>query len=236
MQGTSNYVKKLIPTTLPTHTPSNKRLRLQCKRQGGPDAAIEKSTPFQPQQLQSLHVSLRHAIYYIYIFLLDAPHKEHWGGRDGTISILRKKLRLPQHTRRKIRRTLSKILECMVNAEPFDGTLGKSTGRPILINSGSTEEELIANWMEQHLGFRMTTMLVNEHRREEGKERVGVSAVMNAFYRLAPKITIIEKVQSGGLNAGWMNASHNIAKQMQVMLGRITDDEIMTDDEGKLTR
>ena len=82
----------------------------------------------------------------------------------------------------------------------------------------------------------MTTMLVNEHRIEEGKERVGVSAVMNAFYCLAPKITIIEKVQSGGLNAGWMNASHNIAKQMQVMFGRITDDEIMTDDKGKMTQ
>ena len=79
MQGTSNYVKKPIPTTLPTHTPSNKRLRLQCKRQGGPDAAIEKSTPFQPEQLQSLHASLRHAINYIYIYLLDAPHEEHWG-------------------------------------------------------------------------------------------------------------------------------------------------------------
>ena len=46
----------------------------------------------------------------------------------------------------------------------------------------------------------MTAMLVNEHRGEEGKEQVGVSAVMNAFYCLQTKINVIEKVQSGGLN------------------------------------
>ena len=87
--------------------------------------------------------------------------------------------------------------------------------------------------MQSHAGFRMTTLLVNEHRREEGKEKVSTSAVMSAFYRLEPKVSIIEKVQSGGTNKGWMDASYNVAKQMQVMLGRITDDEIMTNDKGK---
>ena len=233
MQGTSNYVKKTTSTTPATHPPSNKRLRLQHKRRGGSDATIAKFAPTEPSELQSQHVSLRHALYYFYVYVLDAPHKNHWGGKDGTISILRKKLKLPPHTRRKIHRTLSNILDCLADGSPFDGSLGKTSGRPVLITSGSTEEELVANWMEQHLGFRMTTMLVNEHRREEGKERVGVSAVMTAFYRLSPKITIIEKVQSGGLNDKWMHASYNIAKQMQVMLGRITDEEIMTDDKGK---
>ena len=86
--------------------------------------------------------------------------------------------------------------------------------------------------MESHLGFRMTTMLVNEHRREEGNEQVGVTAVMNAFYRLKPKINIIEKVQSGGLKQGWIDASDNIAKQMKIMLGEMTEDEVMTDQTG----
>ena len=52
---------------------------------------------------------------------------------------------------------------------------------------------------------------------------------MNAFYRLQPKVNIIQKVQSGGLNQAWMDASYNIAKQMQIMLGRISEDEVMTD-------
>ena len=56
-----------------------------------------------------------------------------------------------------------------------------------------------------------------------------MSAVMNAFYRLQPKVNIIQNVQSGGLNQAWMNASYNIAKQIQIMLGRISEDEVMTD-------
>ena len=56
-----------------------------------------------------------------------------------------------------------------------------------------------------------------------------MSAVMNAFYWLQPKVNIIQKVQSGGLNQAWIDASYNIAKQMQIMLGRISEDEVMTD-------
>ena len=86
--------------------------------------------------------------------------------------------------------------------------------------------------MKSHLGFCMTTMLVNEHRREEGNDRVGVTAVMNAFYWLKQKINIVEKVQSGGLKQGWIDASYNIAKQMKIMLGEMTEDEVMTDQTG----
>ena len=88
--------------------------------------------------------------------------------------------------------------------------------------------------MEAHVGFRMTTLLVNEHRKEQGEERVSVSAVMSAFYHLQPKITIIEKVQSGGYNQNWKDASYRVAKQIQIMLGKLTDDEIMTDKEGTM--
>ena len=42
-------------------------------------------------------------------------------------------------------------------------------GRKCEILTGSQEETLLANWMEQHCGFRMTTLLVNENRRQEGK-------------------------------------------------------------------
>ena len=59
-------------------------------------------------------------------------------------------------------------------------------GRKTSILPGSQEEPLIANWMESHVKFRMTTTLVNEHSREEGKDRVGLSAVMSTFYRLSP--------------------------------------------------
>ena len=55
---------------------------------------------------------------------------------------------------------------------------------------------------------------------------------MAAYHRLAPKINVIQKIQSGGNNQGWIDASYNITKQMQIMLGELSDEEIMTDREG----
>ena len=61
------------------------------------------------------------------------------------------------------------------------------------IKAGSIEEEMIANWTEEGLGFRLTTMFLNEHLKEEGHEEIGVKSVYNAFNRLNPLITKIKK-------------------------------------------
>ena len=201
MQGSSSYIKKSSlssppPTTAPAHPPSVKRQRVHYKRQGSHHIPINLSQELQTNSNNqtSYNTSLRLAICHHFIYELDVPHTEEWGGKDGTISLIRKKFKMPPHTRRKIRRTLDGILLCIRRGEEFEGSLGKSTGRKVIIESGSVDEELIARWMADHVGFRMCTMLVNEHRREEGKERVGVNTVVNAFYRLKPKINIIEKV------------------------------------------
>ena len=64
----------------------------------------------------------------------------------------------------------------------YDGLSELTHGRITSIIPGSQEESLIANWMESHCGFRMTTILVNEHRREAGKERSSHVVVMSAFH------------------------------------------------------
>jgi len=87
--------------------------------------------------------------------------------------------------------------------------------------------------MEYHVGIRKTTTLVNKHIREQGDKRVSVSASISAFYQLQLNINIIEKVVSGGLNEDEINASYNILKQMQILIRQLSDDEIMTDKEGK---
>ena len=104
-----------------------------------------------------------------------------------------------------------------------------------MIESGSTEEELIAKWMESHLGFFITTLLVNKNRREEGKERVSISTIVKVFYPLKLKMNIIKKIQSDGLNEQWVQASYNVSKQMHIMLVRLSDDEIMIDSGGKVS-
>ena len=219
-----------------THPTSSKRQRVNYKRQGSTPTLKEAHFEKHRSCTTANGKSFMFAIYYFYVEHLDAPNEEHWNGRDGTVSLIRKLLGLPPHTRKKIRRTLESIIRCIRSGKQFEGKYEKNAGRHVLIEPGSFEEELIANWMQSHAGFRMTTLLVNEHRREEGKEEVSTSAVMSAFYRLEPKISIIEKVQSGGTNQGWIDASYNVAKQMQIMLGKLSDDDIMTDNKGKVTQ
>ena len=55
-------------------------------------------------------------------------------------------------------------------------------GRKIIISPCSTEVLIFVNWMEAHCGFQMTTIMVNEHRRQQGDERVSVYCVMSTFY------------------------------------------------------
>ena len=138
------------------------------------------------------------------------------------------------YQRRVIKRTLMEIMRCAIEGIAFDGSIAntKKTGRKIIILPCSAEELLIANWMENHCGFRMTTEMVNEHRRQEGKDKVSVYCVMSAFYRLQPKVNVLVKVQSGGQNEGWITARYNQAKQVEAMLGNLTEDEMMTDITG----
>ena len=126
-------------------------------------------------------------------------------------------------------------MRCMREGEDFDGHIrnNETLGRKISILPGSIEEALIANWMESHCGFRMTTSMVNEHRRQQDDIEVSRYAVMSAFYQLNPKVDVLSKVVSGGNNENWIKARYNQCKQMKIMLGELSMDEIMTDDQGK---
>ena len=101
-QGTSSYMLKAKPCVSPSPSPpSVKRQRIHYKRNGGPDQAVKLSLAMELQQCANpLNTSLRHAIYYFFIHRLDAPHEEHWGGKEGTIAIIRRALQLPPHSHR----------------------------------------------------------------------------------------------------------------------------------------
>jgi len=151
---------------------------------------------------ESKRKALRYAIYYQFVFVLDCPYHEHWSHQGGTIAIIRKALDLRPNQRRVVRRTLEEIMRCLREGKEFDGHISNNEklGRKILILPGSIEEALIANWMDSHCGFRMTTYMVNEHRRQQDDVEVSRYAVMSAFYRLNPKVDVLSKVVSGGNN------------------------------------
>ena len=65
------------------------------------------------------------------------------------------------------------------------------------------------NSMQNRLGLRYTTLLINSHRQTHGDNAVSRSTVNLAFSRLQPKMTKIQKIQQGTKNEGeWKEASY----------------------------
>ena len=167
--------------------------------------------------------TMRTAIAFYYRHVLKAPPKVEWDGRDGTISIIQRELKIESSKRRTIKSVLDKLDECINKKIKFSPTgIYQSLGPKIIIKEGSYEECIIADWMEQGLGFRMTTLMVNQHRLEEDLLPVGRNCVMNAFYRMKPLVTKLKKMPQGNINnEEWMLARKNQCRQMMVMLGLI---------------
>ena len=73
---------------------------------------------------------------------------------------------------------------------------------PSYLLSNPDELNLLADSMENRLGLRYTTELINCHRNQNGFDAVCRSTVNLAFLRLAPKITRMQKIQQGTKNEG----------------------------------
>ena len=82
----------------------------------------------------------------------------------------------------------------------------------MVIEAGSKDECLLADWLEDNLGFRRVTELLNEYRVDEARLPVERSAVMNAFNRMSPKIDRIQKTVQGGTSATWITTRFNQVK------------------------
>ena len=74
------------------------------------------------------------------------------------------------------------------------------------------ELNLLADSMENRIGLRYTTHLINCHLYRNGFDAVFRSTVNLAFLRLQPKITRIQKIQQGTKNEGKQKKQDN-AKQ-----------------------
>ena len=140
-----------------------------------------------------------------YARALGSPPKLIWGGKHGTIAHICEVFHLPKSHRRRIRRVLKNFNESKHKNIPFDGRDKRecNTGRPTLIQPGSSDEGLITDLMENNMGFIQTTVMLNEHHRGQGKHPVGRNAVMSAFDRMNPKIDRVQKVVQGGSSEEW---------------------------------
>ena len=96
-----------------------------------------------------------------------------------------------------------------------------------IIGHNTPEEAMIANNMERNMGFRYTTDLVNEYCTEHNLFHVLVSAVVHKFRTMNPTITKIQKQNQGNKeHKAWIDTRHNQTKQLGIMLGRITKEDL----------
>ena len=85
---------------------------------------------------------------------------------------------------------------------------------------------MLADSMENRLGLRYTTQIINFHRYRNGFDAVFKSTVNLAFLILQPKITRIQKIQQGMKNEGkWKEKIQIQTKQWLIMLNRLPEDK-----------
>ena len=97
---------------------------------------------------------------------------------------------------------------------------------PPYLLSNLDELNILADLMENRLGLRYTTQIINCHRYRNGFDAVCRSTVNLAFFRLQPKITRIQKIQQGTKNEGkWKEARQRQTKQWLIMLNQLPEDK-----------
>ena len=80
--------------------------------------------------------------------------------------------------------------------------------------------------MQNRLGLRYTTLLINFHRHTHGDNAVSNSTVNLAFMRLQPKITKIQKIQQGTRNEGkCKEARYRQVKQWLIIINRLPEEK-----------
>ena len=94
------------------------------------------------------------AIAYYYQYALDAPTEEHWDGRDGVVLHVCEHFHILTEMRCIGRRVLKEVQICKRGSIVYRGYADRDWGRKSIILYRSKGERIIADWMEQGLGFR----------------------------------------------------------------------------------
>ena len=101
------------------------------------------------------------------------------------------------------------LISCIKQGVKYIGkNVTKNHCRPYLL-SYYYEINLLANSMQNRLGLKYTTILINCYRQKHGDNAVSRSTVNLAFRIIQPKITKIHEIQQGTKNEGkWKEVSY----------------------------
>ena len=156
-QVVSNTINNDTPTQTPVQTPTVTPENFRRTR-------IHRSTRLMTKKTSRL------AIASFYIDGLGIPPKTQWSGKAGTIATIARTLKLSKGSHKVISNVLNDVTKCLELGIEYTGDkerdyIERNTRK---LKSGSLDEQLVADWMEDGLGFHLITMLLNVHQKEQG--------------------------------------------------------------------
>ena len=170
----------------------------------------------------------RQLISLFYISVSDAAPRPDWQGEGGTISQICRGLDMAgtNSNRELIHRVLVQTNMCIADGTSYTGELVLPRGHPVqLIEDGSKEQTLIANYSERGCSVTVCCIVINIYRFSNGLVPVSRSAVYNAMKRMRFREVPIELRSQGSLDkdSDWAQANKAQTGQLLLRVGKATD-------------
>ena len=132
--------------------------------------------------------------------ILASPDVSTWFTTGRPITKTIKHLGLTKNHRKTVERTWHMVNMCTEMELQYTGkNITKHFSQPYLFLN-MDELNILADAIENHLGLRYTTHIMNCHRHHKGVNTVCKSTANLAFLRLQPKRTKIQRIQQGTKN------------------------------------
>ena len=161
-----------------------------------------------------------------FIDTLESPGANTWQHRGGPITQTIDHFYLNHNHRRSVEHTRKTLISCIEQGVKYTGiNVTKNHGITYHLSS-FYEINLLANSIQNRLGLRYTTLVINCHRHTHGDNAVIRSTLNLAFRIFQPKITKIQKIQQGTKNeVKRKEARYRQVKRWLIMLNRLTEEK-----------
>lgn len=160
----------------------------------------------------------RISICYYFKFVLHEPPQEEWDGKGGAIPTIRHALRIPPRT--DLKSMLLDFLEHERTGVEYKGDRinGSTLGRPPILTTDSVEAHIVADSIEDGLSVPQTTLMCNEHRRQEGQSALTEAPVYTLVKKLKPKVSSVKKRKQGkkDVDSPWSKGRYRFTTQLLV--------------------
>ena len=162
-----------------------------------------------------------------------------WKGKDGTIMALLRVLNLTKGSYKTVHKVLQAVWTCHLNGVEYVGDsaqVGCDPHNKPLIQPGSVEEQIVADAVEDNIGFTGTMHLVNSHIKgvDLDATHVGRSSIKTVVDRLRPKIGPIKSAsQHVNITAEdpLGKARYEQLQQYRLRLGRVKLEDLSEEDQ-----